>query len=276
MQYGRGKSGNLTFIIWLALLLAGAHSAHAQTVVQSAEIREGAPTLPPLGYLSFCERHADQCAPQGNLPNPPIPNPAAAVALYGDRLVPASTVNSASDYPRFNWRAVFISTTPTLAPLGSPDYPAAINTRPSSSVSQGTSVTSAPRASDDFLQQLELVNSDVNSRVRSVSDIDHYGVDDYWELPLEGGGGAGDCEDYALEKRKMLMSRGVSMRALSIALVRTAWNEPHAVLLVHTDKGEYVLDNLTHTIRPWQSTQYTWIKWQSRENPNIWVQPAAR
>jgi len=126
------------------------------------------------------------------------------------------------------------------------------------------------------LRQLELVNADVNARVRSLSDIDHYGIDDYWELPLEGGGGAGDCEDYALEKRKILMSRGVPMRALSIALVRTALNESHAVLLVRTDRGEYVLDNLTHAIMPWQSARYTWVKWQSRENPNVWVQPLTR
>jgi predicted transglutaminase-like cysteine proteinase len=272
MQDDKGKSGNLIFIIW-AVLLASALSAHAQTVHQTAEMQEGAPTLAPLGYLSFCERHADQCAPQTNSPEAPTNN--QAVALVGDRLAPASTANSANAYPRFDWRAVFVNAKQPSLPSGASDYPAAINIQ-SSSLVQDTPASSAPRASGDFLQQLELVNSDVNSRVRSLSDIEHYGIDDYWELPLEGGGGAGDCEDYALEKRKMLMSRGVPMRALSIALVRTAWNEPHAVLLVHTDEGEYVLDNLTHAIRPWQFTQYTWIKWQSRENPNIWVQPATR
>jgi predicted transglutaminase-like cysteine proteinase len=272
MQDRKGKLGNLTFIV-LAVLLASAHSACAQTVFQTAEMQEGAPTLPPLGYLSFCERHADQCAPQANASEPPTNN--QTIALVGDHLAPASTANSANTYPRFDWRAVFVNAKKPSLPLGASDYPAAINIQSISS-DQDTPASSAPRASGDFLQQLELVNSDVNSRVRSLSDIDHYGIDDYWELPLEGGGGAGDCEDYALEKRKILMSRGVPMRALSIALVRTASNESHAVLLVHTDKGEYVLDNLTHAIRPWQSTRYTWIKWQSRKNPNVWVQPVTR
>jgi predicted transglutaminase-like cysteine proteinase len=274
MQDGTGKLSKLTLIVWVSLL-ANAQAAHAQTVPQTAQIQEGTPTLPPLGYLSFCERHADQCAPQDNAEPPPTTNQSTAI-FYGDHSALASTASSATANPQFNWRAVFINTTQPSSQLGASDYPAAINIQSDLSVAQETSASSAPRASDDFLQQLELVNSDVNSRVRSLSDIDHYGVDDYWELPLEGGGGAGDCEDYALEKRKILMSRGVPMRALSIALVRTARNEPHAVLLVHTDRGEYVLDNLTHAIKPWQSTQYTWVKWQSRENPNVWVQPPTR
>jgi len=275
MKVGKGEFSNLTLIIWV-VLLANAQTAHAQAVPQ-AEMQEGAPILPPLGYLNFCERHADQCAPQNNSSEPlPTTNQLPAAALYGDYSSPASTAKPASAYPRFNWPAVFISTTQPLSSSGASDYPAAIAIRSSVSVPQDTSASSAPRASGDFLRQLELVNADVNARVRSLSDIDHYGIDDYWELPLEGGGGAGDCEDYALEKRKILMSRGVPMRALSIALVRTALNESHAVLLVRTDRGEYVLDNLTHAIMPWQSARYTWVKWQSRENPNVWVQPLTR
>jgi predicted transglutaminase-like cysteine proteinase len=64
------------------------------------------------------------------------------------------------------------------------------------------------------------------------------------------------------------------MAALSIALVKTSWDEPHAVLLVHTAQGDYVMDNLTPLIEPWKAVSYTWIKWQSSENPNIWVRSA--
>ena len=32
---------------------------------------------------------------------------------------------------------------------------------------------------------------------------------DFWELPFQGGGNAGDCEDYVLQKRQMLLARGV-------------------------------------------------------------------
>ena len=46
------------------------------------------------------------------------------------------------------------------------------------------------------------------------------------------------------------------------------------MLLVRTDKGDYVLDNLTPLIKPWKSVPYTWIKWQSRNDPNVWVRPA--
>jgi predicted transglutaminase-like cysteine proteinase len=120
-----------------------------------------------------------------------------------------------------------------------------------------------------------MVNARVNHEVRPQSDLAHYGVEDYWDMPFENGSKTGDCEDYALEKRKLLISAGLPMNALSVALVRTAWKESHAVLLVHTNNGDYVLDNLSPFVEPWMAVRYTWLKWQSRGNPNVWVEPAA-
>src|SRR6185437_14722960 len=99
---------------------------------------------------------------------------------------------------------------------------------------------------------------------------------DFWELPFQGGGNAGDCEDYVLQKRQMLLAHGIPMTALSIALVRASWGEEHAVLLVHSSQGDYVLDNLTPWIKPWSEVSYSWIKWQSANNPEIWVRPPVR
>ena len=98
-------------------------------------------------------------------------------------------------------------------------------------------------------------------------------MEDYWELPFDGGGDAGDCEDYALQKRQLLTSLHMPASALSVAIVKTAWNEPHAVLLVRTDAGAYVLDNLTSEIKPWKDVSYRWVKWQSGSDPDIWLQP---
>jgi predicted transglutaminase-like cysteine proteinase len=134
--------------------------------------------------------------------------------------------------------------------------------------------TAFPAANEATWLQLERVNTDVNRRVRSISDTSHYGVEDYWELPFDGGGDAGDCEDYALQKRQLLTSLHIPMSALSIAIVKTSWNEPHAVLLVRTDAGAYVLDNLTSEIKPWKDVRYRWVKWQSSGDPDIWLQPA--
>ena len=48
-----------------------------------------------------------------------------------------------------------------------------------------------------------------------------------------------------LEKRRDLMSKGISLTDLLITVVRKPDGEGHAVLTVRTDEGDYVLDNLT-------------------------------
>lgn len=116
--------------------------------------------------------------------------------------------------------------------------------------------------------ELNVVNDYVNSSVRQIEDIDNYGVSERWSYPNEKGG---DCEDFALEKRKLLIERGWSPADLLIAVVRE-WNGAgHAILVVDTDKGEFVLDNKNWAIVAWNDTPYTWIKRQSRERPYIWV-----
>ncbi len=50
----------------------------------------------------------------------------------------------------------------------------------------------------------------------------------------------------------------------------------HAVLIVHTNRGDFVLDNQTGRIRSWSETGYTWLKRQSRQNPKKWVRLSGR
>jgi predicted transglutaminase-like cysteine proteinase len=70
---------------------------------------------------------------------------------------------------------------------------------------------------------------------------------DRWEADVA----AGDCEDYALTKRRKLIALGWSARALRIAVARTASVEGHAVLVVATSQGDLVLDNCTMAVRGW-------------------------
>src|SRR5439155_1161929 len=86
-----------------------------------------------------------------------------------------------------------------------------------------------------------------------------------------GGHGYGDCEDYVLLKRRMLIQAGWPREALLITVVRDSKDEGHAVLTVKTDKGDYVLDNQAPDVLLWSDTGYRFVKRQSQADPNVWV-----
>jgi len=112
------------------------------------------------------------------------------------------------------------------------------------------------------------VNAVVNDAVKPVSDRSVYGREEVWTYPAKG---VGDCEDYVLEKRRKLVKSGISLANLLITVVRKPDGEGHAVLTVRTDKGDYVLDNLVDSVRPWQKTGYRYLKRQSSEHTGRWV-----
>ena len=116
-------------------------------------------------------------------------------------------------------------------------------------------------------KDIERINREVNAAVTPETDMDHWNVVDRWDYPTDG---KGDCEDYALAKRKLLMEAGYPRQALLITVVRNAEDEGHAVLTVKTSKGEYVLDNLNDRVKPWLETGYRFVKRQSQEDPNLW------
>ncbi len=101
-----------------------------------------------------------------------------------------------------------------------------------------------------------------------MSDLDIYGKNEVWAYP---DGGVGDCEDYVLEKRRALSRMGISLADLLITVLRKPDGEGHAVLTVRTDKGNYLLDNLTDKVRRWDETNYTFLKRQAIDNTGRWV-----
>jgi predicted transglutaminase-like cysteine proteinase len=108
----------------------------------------------------------------------------------------------------------------------------------------------------------------VNTHVKPLTDMDHWGVVERWNYPDDG---YGDCEDYVLQKRRMLLRAGWPRSALLITVVRDQKNEGHAVLTVKTNRGEYILDNQRDEILPWNKTGYHFVKRQSQSDPNTWV-----
>jgi predicted transglutaminase-like cysteine proteinase len=115
---------------------------------------------------------------------------------------------------------------------------------------------------------LNSINDEVNRRIEPVTDKDHWGVAERWDLPTDG---KGDCEDYALLKRKILIEKGLSAGALLMTVVIDRDGAGHAVLTVVTDRGDYILDNQEEAILPWTQTGYRFVKRQSIQDPNVWT-----
>lgn len=113
---------------------------------------------------------------------------------------------------------------------------------------------------------IEKVNSQVN-KARPIEDKDQYGVNEYWSLLSKKGG---DCEDYALSKMKKLIELGFDANTLLMAVVLDKNKQPHAVLIWRSDKGDFVLDNITNSIRKWNQTNYYFIAVQNPENKSKW------
>jgi predicted transglutaminase-like cysteine proteinase len=122
--------------------------------------------------------------------------------------------------------------------------------------------------SQKSLTGLGHVNKWVNETIKPLSDLEHWGVAEHWSYPDDG---YGDCEDYVLLKRRILIQAGWPSDALLVTVVRDKNGEGHAVLMVITDKGDYVLDNQTNDILLWSRISYRFVKRQSQSDPNVWV-----
>ena len=117
-------------------------------------------------------------------------------------------------------------------------------------------------------KDLQRVNLWVNGHIKPMTDMEHWGVVERWNYPDDG---YGDCEDYVLQKRRMLIKAGWPREALLVTVVRDRHGDGHAVLTVKTDKGELILDNQIDEIRLWSDTGYRFVKRQSQTDPNLWV-----
>ena len=122
-------------------------------------------------------------------------------------------------------------------------------------------------ATPERLSDLDEVNRIVNAAVKPMTDLEIYGVTEHWTIPSNRG----DCEDYALLKRQILMGRGWPASALLMTVVRDERGEGHAVLTARTAQGDFILDNKVEDVRLWNRTTYAFVMRQSYLNPRVWV-----
>jgi predicted transglutaminase-like cysteine proteinase len=171
----------------------------------------------------------------------------------------AAAVEAASDRP------IYVSVGSTArAPIGWVEF---CNENPkecAASATQPRDVVLTPKAWRDLVR----VNKWANDTIKPVTDMEHWGVVERWSYPKDG---KGDCEDYVLLKRKILVEAGWPREALLITVVRDKKGEGHAVLTVRTDRGEFILDNQEEEVLLWFETGYRFVKRQSQGNPNVWV-----
>lgn len=122
-------------------------------------------------------------------------------------------------------------------------------------------------ATPKVLQTLSAINRKVNTTIQPMSDEDHWGVPDRWDIPSDG---FGDCEDFQLMKRKLLADAGLPRRAMRMTVVIDEKNEGHAVLMVKTNQGDLILDNKTDAVLTWAQTGYVFVKRESQD-ATAWV-----
>ncbi len=128
-------------------------------------------------------------------------------------------------------------------------------------------VTSIALTADNW-KLITSTNVIVNTAIREATDQEVYGVPERWEYPTSG---AGDCEDFALEKRKQLINAGLPRQSLLMTVVTDENGFGHAILTVRTTNGDFELDNRTDRILAWEATGYGFVKQQAQDNPNHWV-----
>ncbi|MHA1553232.1 MAG: transglutaminase-like cysteine peptidase [Alphaproteobacteria bacterium] len=115
--------------------------------------------------------------------------------------------------------------------------------------------------------ELVSINASVNRAYVQTTDLELFGRVEVWTYPLQ----AGDCEDLALQKRRLLMERGWPVGALLVTVARQANGEGHAVLTVLTDRGDLVLDNLEPRVLVWNTTNLHFVKRQSEFHTGRWT-----
>jgi len=250
----------------------------------------GVPAAPPAAFLDYCTRLPGECGVD------PVQADARQVVArrYWKAVFAATDPHLKGG--RIDWAGVAQSIDEAPAAISAESEPMPrqhamtpdqfLNTHGGSelvsAVRQAAMGSRAPAAAGPALRKMiwdaqsrrrvEAINQAVNAAIIEQPDIVTYGLEDYWAIPtLVGKDRFGDCEDYALMKRRDLIAAGVAPDALTIAIVRTQSNSMHAVLLIATDRGDFVLDNLDGAIRAWTETSYHWVERQVPGSSFAWV-----
>lgn len=129
------------------------------------------------------------------------------------------------------------------------------------------------RLTPQLLTELNQINTVANREIEPIGDEDHYRIYEqdilnWWTYPDDG---KGNCNDYVLLKRKLLIEAGWPKAALLMTVVIDHHGDGHLILMVRTDGGDVILDNMREDIVTWDRTGYRFVKRQSALDHNDWV-----
>lgn len=118
---------------------------------------------------------------------------------------------------------------------------------------QGLMITTNRAAALNDLQKTVSAN-DFFNQIHWVSDIEHWGKEDYWATPIETlATNGGDCEDFSIGKYFTLSETGVDNEKIRITYVKALdYNQAHMVLAYYSspEAEPLILDNINKTILP--------------------------
>jgi len=116
--------------------------------------------------------------------------------------------------------------------------------------------------------------NDFFNQVEWVTDIAHWGQDDYWATPIETlASNGGDCEDFSIGKYFSLKNVALPVEKLRITYVKALeYNQAHMVLAYYeTPSAEpLILDNINKTILP-ASSRTDLLPIYSFDAKSIWL-----
>ncbi len=115
--------------------------------------------------------------------------------------------------------------------------------------------------------ELIAVNSEVNARIRPVTDIELFGVEEYWTYPVDG---AGDARNTCWKRSACCSIAAGPQRPADHRRQGHQQRGPRG-LTVRTDQGDVILDNQIEAVLPWYSAPYRFVKRQSTSHPAKWA-----
>lgn len=257
-----------------AIAMAAGLWAGAASAAAPARMTLGARAVPPLGFYQFCRQNPGDCAAPASS-RPILLDPESA-GFGGPLLTAAFSLRDLDA----NLREA--DDVDALAGLDATPLPALDQLAAAADLALARLARSAPTAevaapieiamTADAKALLNAVNRSVNREVRARSDLQTVRRAEYWSYPIVlNGARYGDCEDYALEKRRRLIAAGVPAAALTLAVAHTRQGLVHAVLIASTDQGDLVLDNRSDRISSWSKTRYRWVMRQAAGDSMDWA-----